>query len=136
MPCGHRTRRANVDFEMLTWDPVDFLDFLGVVPEEAEYGLELTYGVEQPPLRLDLSVRPYDGEVYLTLRCEGLPAPILDLRLRDCDAARRVHDERGDYLELAPGQLFGGRYDGGDVIPYGVRLRREPNLGIELFRAP
>lgn len=121
---------------MLTWEPVEFLDFLGVVPEEDEDGLELTYGVEQPSLHLDLSVRPYDSEVHLTLRCQGLPAPILDLRLRDCDAARRVHDERGDYLELAAGQLFGGRYDGSDVIPYGIRLRLAPNLGIELFRAP
>ena len=120
---------------MLRWDQTDFLSCLGVLPVEEEHGISHSYTVAKHGVRLDLTVFQYDGDVYLTMRRDGLEAPLVDLRLVGCDAARWVHDGRGNYLEFAAFTLFGGRYDGESVIPYGIRVRVEPSLGVEFFRS-
>ena len=120
---------------MLTWTETDFLECLGVLPVEAQHGISHTYTVAKDGLRLELTVFQYDGDVYLTLRRDGLDAPVVDVRMIQCDAVRWVHDQRGNYLEIGAGRLFGGRYDGESVIPYGMRVRVEPSIRIEFFRS-
>ena len=120
---------------MLTWDPTDFLECLCVLPTEDEDGTSHSYTVAKHGMRLDLRVFQYDGYVSLTLWQDGLDAPVVNLWLVECDAARWVHDQRGSYLEFGAGRLFGGRYDGESIIPYGFRLRVEPSIGIEFFRS-
>lgn len=119
---------------MLRWDPTDFLICLGVLPIEGEYGSSHSYTIAKHGLRMDLTVKQHAGDIHLTLWRDGVEAPLVDLRLVDCDAARWVHDKRGNYLEFAAATLFGGRYDGESVIPYGIRVRVEPSLSVEFFR--
>ena len=119
---------------MFTWDPTDFLECLGVLPVEDEYAISHTYTVAKDGLRLELSVYQYDGDVCVTIWRDGVEAPVVVAKLVGCDAARWVHDRHGNYLEFGAGRLFGGRYDGDSVIPYGMRLRVEPSIGIEFFR--
>jgi len=120
---------------MLTWGPTDFLECLGVLPTEEEHGISHSYSLAKDGMRLELSVYQYDGDIYLTLWRDGVESPVVDVRLFKCDAARWVHDQRGNYLEFGAGRLFGGRFDGDSVIPYGIRLRVEPSIGIEFFRS-
>lgn len=119
---------------MLKWNPTDFLECLGVLPAVEAYGISHAFTLTRHGMRLDLTVFPDGGDVHLGLWRDGLDDPVVKVRLRECDAARRVKDARGDYLEFAPGRLFGGRYDGENVIPFGIRLRIEPSFSIEFFR--
>lgn len=61
-------------------------------------------------------------------------SPIVDAQLVDCDAARWVNDQRGNYLEFAAGRPFDGRYDGESPIPYGARVSVEPSINLQFFR--
>ncbi|MFZ5896006.1 MAG: Ypar14, superfamily integron cassette [Myxococcota bacterium] len=121
---------------MLRWDPTDVLCCLGVAAVEEEHGISHAYTLAKDGLRLELTVFQYDGDVCLTVYRDGVVAPIIDARIVDCDAARWVNDQRGNYLEFAAGQLFGGRYDGESTIPYGVRVSINPSIAIHFFRVP
>jgi len=47
------------------WDPQEFLESLGVVPTEAEYGLSYHYQVERIGIRLELTVWPLNPDVSI-----------------------------------------------------------------------
>jgi hypothetical protein len=119
----------------MNWEPTDFMACLGVEPVVEENEISFSYQVTKDGLRLELIVFQYDGDIYITVYRDGLDSPVVDCRLVDCDAARRVSDQRGEYLEFAPGALFNDRYDGKSVIPYGVHVRVEPSIGVEFFKA-
>jgi hypothetical protein len=121
---------------MLRWDPTDVLGCLGVIPIEDEDGVSHAYSLEKGGLRLELTVFQYAGDICLTVYRDGIVAPIVDLSIVDCDAARWIHDERGSYLEFAAGRLFGGRYDGDSPIPYGARLSVDPSISLRFFSGP
>lgn len=117
----------------LCWEPLDFLDFLGVVPVETEFGLSYSYVVDQRPLTLALTLWPLDGDVEVAIRCAGMREPIVHLNLLSCPGARVVDDKRGKYIEFAAANLFSGRFHTAQPSPYGFRLRIEPNLQISTF---
>ncbi len=119
---------------MLRWDETDFMVCLGVMPEVGEDGIWHRYVVARDGLRLELTIWSYDGDVYVTMWRDGVAAPLVDLCLCGCDAARWVREGDRGHLEFAASTLFGGRYDGESVIPYGIRVRVEPSLGLEFFR--
>ena len=119
---------------MLRWDPTDVLCCLGVAPAEEEHGVSYSYTVVKDGLRLELAIFQYDGDIYMTVYRDGISSPVIDVRLVDCDAARWVHDQRGNYLEFAAGRLFGGRYDGESPIPYGARISVDPSISLRFFR--
>lgn len=121
---------------MLRWDPTDALSCLGVAPEVGDYEERFAYAVAKDGLRLELTVFPDDGDVCLTIYRDGVAAPIVDVSIVQCDAARWVRDDRGSYLEFGAGRLFGGRYDGESPIPYGARLSVSPSISVEFFRSP
>ncbi len=118
----------------LVWKDADFAACLEVLPEVDEDRTSYTYRVEQRGLQLELVVYPYSSDVYISLFHVGFATAVFEMRLHDCGTTRYVNDKRGQYLEFAAGQIFGGRYDGESVIPYGVRIFVKPCLAIRLFR--
>lgn len=117
----------------LVWNETDFIACLEVLPEIEEYGISYAFRVLRHGLRLELTVYPYDSDIYITLYREGIQPPVLDMKLLDCGGTRYVNDERGEYLEFAPAKVFGDRYDGESVIPLGVRIAVNPCISIHLF---
>jgi hypothetical protein len=119
----------------LTWNETDFLEYLQVEPEIGRYETEYRYEVTQLPLRFLLSVFHLAGDVYISVYCDPLESAVIDVAIRDCPGARVVNDQRGNYIDFAAANVFGTRYDGESVIPYGVRLFVRPHIRVELFRA-
>lgn len=117
----------------LVWNQTDFLEYLEVEPSIGEYEEEYQYKVSQPPLRLELSVYQYAGDVYISVFCTPNERAIVDVVLRQCPGARVVNDKRGNFIEFAAANCSTGRYDGESVIPYGVRLFVRPRIRVELF---
>jgi hypothetical protein len=117
----------------LVWSPVEFLGYFEVEPSTGEYEEEYRYTVLQSPLRLELSVYQFSGDVYISVFCTPHERPVVDVVVRQCPGARVVNDERGNYVEFAAAKCFTGRYDGESAIPYGVRLFVRPHIRVELF---
>lgn len=59
----------------LVWEPLDFISVLGVVPEVGEYETSHKYVVSQPPLRLEITLWQYDGDIELNLFVTPLRVP-------------------------------------------------------------
>jgi hypothetical protein len=117
----------------LVWNETDILTYLGVLPTVEEYGISYLYRVQRCGLYLDLIMYPNDSDIYLSLFREGVEAPVLDMKLIECNGVRYINDQRGEYLEFAPARTFGSRYDGMSLIPYGVRSAVNPCISITLF---
>ena len=115
------------------WEPLDFLDVLGVVPVEEDHAISYRYALDQGPLHLTLIIWPMQGDVELALRCQGVGEPVIHLNLLDCPGARIVDDKRGKYIEFAAANLFAGRYDNSRPAPYGFRLRVEPSFQVTTY---
>lgn len=92
--------------QQLAWDPIEFLDILGVVPSETEYGLSFHYVVERHGLRLELSVWPLNSDVSIKISSALQAEPLIYLNLLDCPAARVLTDRRGRFIEFAGGNAF------------------------------
>lgn len=120
----------------LVWEPLDFLDALGVAPEVADYETSHKYVVSQPPLRLEITLWQYDGDVQLHLFVAPFEQPVVRYSMLGCPGARVVNDKRGQFLEFAAANTFTGRYDGYSVIPYGLRVWVKPQVCLEPFVYP
>ena len=120
----------------LVWEPLDFLDVLGVVPEVAEYETSHRYVVSEPPLRLEITLWQYDGDVQLYLFVAPFERPVVRYSMLGCPGVRVIQDRRGRFLEFAAANTFTGRYDGYSVIPYGLRVWVNPQLCLEPFVYP
>ncbi len=119
---------------MLKWDPVDVMTCLEAEPVVTEYAVSHTYTVARDGMQLRLTVFQHIGDVHVSVFRDGVGPPVVECRLLECDACRRVTDKRGEFLEFAAGRLFGDRYDGDSVIPYGVRIRVTPSIQVEFFK--
>jgi hypothetical protein len=117
----------------LIWDETEFITCLEVLPTVEEYGTQYAYVVEKDGLKLELSIYPLCGDVYITLYRDGIEHPIIDFRLLNCSATKYVQDMRGEFLEFAPAQVFGDRYQKDFVIPVGVQLAVKPSISVSLF---
>jgi hypothetical protein len=118
---------------MLAWNETDFLECLEVEPTIDEYGEGYHYTVKKDGMRLLLSVFQYSSDVRISVFRDGIERAIISLSIRECSGTKRVKDARGDYLEFAPSNVFGERFDSDFVIPVGVRLTVQPTISIELF---
>jgi hypothetical protein len=116
-----------------SWEPLDFLDALGVVPVGEEYGISYGYSVDSKPLSLTLMIWPMAGDVELTIRCEGMAEPVVLLSLLSSPGARVVTGKDGKFIEFAAANLFAGRYDITRPAPFGFRLRLEPSWQVTAF---
>jgi hypothetical protein len=61
----------------LVWEPLDFLDVLGVAPEVADYETSHKYAIAQPPLRLEITLWQYDGDVQFHLFVDPFEQPVV-----------------------------------------------------------
>lgn len=120
----------------LVWEPLDFLSVLGVAPEVADYETSHKYVVSQPPVRLEITLWQYDGDVRLQLFVAPFEHEVLRYSMRECPGVRVVNDKRGQFLEFAAANTFTGRYDGYSVIPYGLRVWVAPQICLEPFVYP
>lgn len=116
-----------------SWEPLDFLDALGVVPIGEEYGISYSYSVDRQPLNLALTIWPMAGDVELAIRCEGVAERVVFLNLLSSPGARVVTAKDGKFIEFAAANLFAGRYDNTRPAPYGFRLHLEPNWQVTTF---
>ena len=117
----------------LKWDETDFLACLEVPPRIDEYETGHHYSVCKDGLRLELSVFQFDSDMCITVYRDGVERPVIDFKIRDCSGTRYVNDSRGEFLEFAPSQVFGDRFQRDYLIPVGVRLSVKPSICIELF---
>jgi hypothetical protein len=116
-----------------SWEPLDFLDALGVVPIGEEYGISYGYSVDRKPLSLMLMIWPMAGDVELTISCEGVAEPVVRLNLLESPGARVVTAKDGKFIEFVAANLFTSRYDITRPAPYGFRLRLEPSWQVTTF---
>ncbi|MBB3262199.1 hypothetical protein F4827_007052 [Paraburkholderia bannensis] len=119
-----------------SWEPLDFLEVLNVVPIEEEYGVSYRYVVSKTPVVLSLTIWPLSCDVELLINYEGVAEPLVQLNLLDCPGARVVRDDRGTHIEFAAANLFNGRYDCADAPPYGFRLQIQPSIQLSTFSYP
>jgi hypothetical protein len=119
-----------------SWEPLDFLEALDVVPIEEEYGISYRYLVSRGPLFLSLTIWPLNCDVELLLRSGEVTEPLVRLELLGCLGARVVRDKQGTYIEFSAATLFHGRYDHADAPPYGFRLQVQPFIQITTFSYP
>ncbi|WP_071763209.1 hypothetical protein [Burkholderia ubonensis] len=119
-----------------SWEPLDFLEALEVVPIEEEYGISYRYLVSRAPLFLSLTIWPLDCDIELLLKNEGIAEPFVRLNLLDCPGARVVRDNQRTYIEFSTARLFGGRYDHAHTPPYGFQLQIKPFIEISTFSYP
>ena len=120
----------------LKWDETDFLTCLEVQPTIDEYETGYHYSVSKDGLRLELGVFPFSRDIDMTVYRDGVERPVIDFKILDCSGTRYVNDSRGEFLEFAPSQVFGNRFQRDYVIPVGVRLSVKPSICIELFARP
>lgn len=119
-----------------SWEPLDFLEALEVVPVEEEYGISYRYLVSRGPISLKLTIWPFDGDVELLLSCDEMAEPLVRLNLLECPGARVVRDRPGTFIEFSAAKSFGGRYDHIDAPPYGFRLQVQPFIQLTTFSYP
>jgi hypothetical protein len=117
----------------LKWDETDFLNCLEVLPTIDEFETGYHYSVSKDGLRLQLSVFQFDSDIAITVYRAGVARPVIAFTIKDCSGTRYVNDSRGEYLEFAPSQVFGDRYQRDYLIPVGVRLSVKPSICVELF---
>ena len=119
-----------------SWEPLEFLEALEVVPVEEEFGFSFRYLLSRQPVSLELTIWPFDGDVELLLRCEGMTQPLMHLNLLECPGARVVRGRQGTSIEFSAAKSFGGRYDHVDAPPYGFRLQVQPFIQVTTFSYP
>jgi len=118
---------------VLVWNPYEFIECLGVLPETDEDETYHSFEVKKDGLRLHLSVFQYACDIYVDLYREGIDAPAFSAKLLECEGARYISDRDGERLEFAPAKSFVNRYDGESLISYGVRVAVNPHIKVELF---
>ena len=114
----------------LDWEPLEFLELLGVAPKEEEFGTLYEYTLERGQFRLELKVWPLDSDIELKFYCAGQSEPVLNLNLLGCPGARVVDDKRGRFIEFAGANMFVGRFDRTAPAPYGFRLQVDPFIQV------
>jgi hypothetical protein len=118
------------------WEPLGFIEALGVLPVANEEGTCYLYKVLRQGLTLDLTVWPLDGDVCIELTCAQQRQPLLKVNLLSCPSARVLRDKHGQYIEFAATKAFAGRYDETSAAPYGFRLWLDPFVQVEPFSYP
>lgn len=120
----------------LDWNEYDFIECLGVLPRTDDYETRYIFSVLKHGLRLELVVRPFSSDIEIAIFQVEIDFPIIEFKITECSGTKFVNDKRGRYLEFAPAQVFGDRYERDFEIPVGVKLSVEPTVHIELFTKP
>ncbi|KGB90927.1 hypothetical protein FEP63_04170 [Burkholderia multivorans] len=119
-----------------SWEPLDFLEALEVLPVEEEYGASYRYHVSRGSGFLSLTIWPLKCDVEILLGNARGAEPLVRLNLFDCPGARVVRDDERTYIEFCAAKVFGGRFDQTHTPPYGFRLQIEPFIQLSTFSYP
>ncbi len=119
----------------LAWNEADFLACLEVEPIVDQFEEGYHYSIAKDGLSLELSVFPFSSDICVTVKRDGIARPIIDFTITGCSGTRYVSDARGEFLEFAPSQVFGDRFQRDFLIPVAVRLSVKPSICIELATA-
>jgi len=84
----------------LKWNKTDFMECLEVIPQVEDYEVEHFYEVKKNGLVLTVTVWQHESVVFVSLRQQENPAPLVEFALFVREAARYVNDKRGEYLEF------------------------------------
>ena len=122
----------------LQWDELDFLECLEVAPEVEEYGISHFYQVQKEGMVLELTVRPLESVVELSLRHAGREEYVVSFALFVHGKIRHINDKRGNYLEFADCLIAPHRFAHleadrvwGQVLPsWAVELSVKPTIQI------
>lgn len=119
------------------WDETEFIAALNVLPEVDAYEATYYFVVIRLGQKLALTIWKWEGDVQFDLYQDGLEQAVFHMKLKECAGARVIKysngDLSGEYIEFAPAKTFSSRYDGQQTIPYGVRLKVDPYIQLELF---
>lgn len=118
---------------MLVWDETDVLTVLEVIPEQDTDGIWHQYCVEKDNIKLVVTIYQYDGDVRFELFNSANNSNIFRMQLIDCNGVLRKKDNTGEYLQFAPSNCFGSRYDAETTIPFGVRVSVNPSIKVSLY---
>lgn len=117
----------------LKYDVIDLLEFFGVEPDVGEDEVWFTYTIVRNGLIFDFTIFPYDSVVIFSLKREGSSVYLFYAHITESEGLKLRRD-RIPYLEVAPGKIFGGRFDLEYTIPYGFEIALEPDVQIKLFK--
>ncbi len=118
---------------MLVWNEADVAACLETLPEIDEDATSFAYTVAKDGLRLELTVFPDPGDIYVSLFRDGVDDPVFDVALLDCAGIRHVDDRPPERLEFAPAKSFERRYDGESPPPFGLSVSVTPTIRLRLF---
>ena len=117
----------------------DFVECLGVVPDEAEDG-SLLFRVEKDGLRLDVTVFPHaasvepGGDFYIDLYRDGADSPLFFTKIYQSPGARHVRHPNGwGCLEVAA-PCRNSYFEEEWLVPMGARIRVNPGISVEMFQ--
>jgi hypothetical protein len=126
---------------MLSWNKYDFVECLGVLPEEAGDGSYL-FRVVKDGLRLEVTVFPNEGlpepggDVYIDLYREGAERPLFFTKIGQSPAARYVKYPSGwECIEVAA-PCRTAYFEEEWMIPMGARIQVNPTVSVEVFQPP
>ncbi len=122
---------------MLKWNETDVLTCLEVEPETDETGyLSYSYTVYKHDLTLKLAVWPLDGDIIIDLFQENIPDALFIMQVVDCPEIKYFHEKGKEWLEIAAGNCAQNRFlTNQDKTAYGIKLRVNPSIQIEMFQA-
>lgn len=84
----------------LQYDPLEFLEFFGVMPETDEYDPIAIYVISSREITLTCAVCDWNSTVSLSLQREGAEKPLISFALFVGGEVRRRQEKWGDYLEF------------------------------------
>lgn len=117
----------------MKWDATELLQLFDTLPVEGEHGLYQQFTAERSPLRLQVTIWPYDAEVEIALWAEPFPMPIIRHRLRRCLGIRPGQEKSGNHIDFFAAVEQSNRYDEESSLIHGIRLWMEPQIRIDLF---
>jgi hypothetical protein len=111
----------------------ELIDFFNVVAEWDEDACSYSFSILRDGLRLDISLYPYSGEVYVDVYRDGVSDPVIRCENQGCTHSRII--VRGSYRWLEIGRPEHPVSDMGiePVLVWGVRVRVDPHISMEFI---
>lgn len=120
----------------LHWDPQDFLECLGVMPEMDEFWDSHSYAVTRSGLILLVTVWQRESLVRCALSRQNQETPLVSLSLAVRGEARRRREKWGEYLELLGCRVVSDRFGSHEMDAVFDRELYPYDLTVELAAHP
>jgi hypothetical protein len=117
----------------MKWHSTEIMRFFDMLPVEGEHGLYQQFITERSPLRLQVTIWPYDAEVEIVLWAEPFALPIIRHRLHKCLGIRPRQEKSGSHIDFFAAVEQSDRYDEDSPLIHGIRLWMEPQVRIDFL---